>query len=91
MENGSFSTNVAGFVSFLTGKQIMVCPVTLRRKEAKGMWTRILMSFNNFNDSQKDNPCTVGHTNGRKQQQTLEQGLSIQPEVSRSSWSRRNE
>ena len=65
----------------------MVCPVTLRRKETTGIWTRILMSFKNFNDSQKDNPCT----NGRKLLRMLEQELSIQTEVSRSSWSRRNE
>ena len=43
--NGSFTT-----------RQIVVCPVTLRRKETTGMWTRILVSFKNFNDSQKDNP-----------------------------------
>ena len=45
--------------TFLTKRQIVVCPVTFRRKENTGMWTRILMSFSNFNDNQKDNPCTV--------------------------------
>ena len=34
-------------------------------------------------------PRTVSRTKGRKQLQMLEQELSIQPEVSRSSWSRR--
>ena len=43
--------------------QIVVCPVTLRRKETTGTWARTLMSFKNFNDSQKDNPCTVSRTN----------------------------
>ena len=37
------------------------------------------MSFKNFNDSQKDNACTVSRTNGRKQLQMLAQELSIQP------------
>ena len=37
---------------FATG-QILVCPVTLRRKKNTGMWTKILMSFNSFNDSCK--------------------------------------
>ena len=44
---------------------------------------RILMSFQNFNDCQKEIE--------EKQLQMLEQELSIQPEVSRSSWSRKNE
>ena len=47
------------------------CPVTLRRKENTGIWTRILMSFNNFDNGQKDNPCTVSRMNGRKQLQML--------------------
>ena len=41
------------------------------------MQTRILMSFNIFNDSQKDNPCTVSRTNRRKTDANLEQELSI--------------
>ena len=75
----------------LVTRQIVVCPVTLRKKETIGMWTRILISFKNFNDIQKDNPSTVSCTNRRKTVVNLEQELSIQPEVSRSSWSRRNE
>ena len=78
---------VTGFVIGL----IVVCPVTLRRKENAGMWMRILMSFNSFNDSQKDHPCTVSRTNGRKELLMSEQELSIYPEVSWSSWSRRKE
>ena len=39
--------------------QIVDFPVTLRRKENTGMRTRILMSFNSFNDSQKYSPCVV--------------------------------
>ena len=54
------------------------------------MWTKILMSFNNFNDRQKDYPCTVSRTIGRKQLRMLEQEFSTQPEVSRGIWSRRN-
>ena len=75
------------YISCFVIRHIVVCRVTLRRKETTGMWTRILMSFNSFNDS----PCTVSGTNRRKQLRMLEQELSIQPEVSRSSWSRRNE
>ena len=60
---------------FATG-QIVVCPVTLR-KENTGMLTRILMSFNSFNDSLKDNPCTVSCTNRRTTVANLEQELSI--------------
>ena len=36
-------------------------------------------------------PCTVSRANGRKQLQMSEQELSIQTEVSRSSWSRKKE
>ena len=61
---------------FGTG-QIVVCPITLRIKETTGMRMKILMSFKNFNQSQKDNPCTVSRTNGRKQLRMLEQELSI--------------
>ena len=75
----------------LATKQIVVCPITLRRKENTGTWMRILMSFSNFNDIQKDNPCAVCRTNGRKRLQMFEQELSIQPEVSWTSGSRRNE
>ena len=35
------------------------------------------MSPKNFNDSQRDNPCSVSRTNGRKQLQMLEQESSI--------------
>ena len=44
---------------FITRGQIVVCPVTLRRKETTEMRTRILMSFKKFNDCQKDGPCPV--------------------------------
>ena len=61
------------FIEFLATRHIIVCPVTLRRKENTGIWTRILMSFNSFNNSQKDNPCT----NRRKTVANLVQELSI--------------
>ena len=51
---------------FLQQGQIMVCPITLRRKKNTGMWTRILMSFNSFNDSYEDSLCTESHTNRKK-------------------------
>ena len=39
------------------------------------MWTRMLMSFNNFNDSQKDNPCIVSRTSGKKTVANVRAGI----------------
>ena len=35
------------------------------------------MSFKNLNDSQKDNPCAVSHTNRGRKVVNLKQELSI--------------
>ena len=66
------------FHRYLATKQIEVCPVTLRRKENTGMWTRILMSFKKaLMAACKKNPCTVSRTIEEKQLRMLEQELSI--------------
>ena len=62
------------------------CDALVHHERSKtNEWTRILMSSKNINDKQRDNPCTVSRTYGRKQLQILKQKWRIQPEVSRSS------
>ena len=46
----------------LTKRANCSLPCYIEKKRSTEMRTRILMSFKKFNDSQKDNPCTVSHT-----------------------------
>ena len=60
------------YLSFRFNSMTNRCTLLLKERSKTNEWTRILVSSKNFNNSQRDNPCTVSRTNGSKQLKMLE-------------------